>query len=251
VFMNLLINSSEAIKSTGEIILKTENSILSEEQTSLYSLPPGQYAQITVADTGTGMDQKTMARIFDPFFTTKGMNRGTGLGLAAVYGIIKGHNGIINVGSEPGRGTSFTIFLPASDKISLKCELPAESIRRGSETILIVDDESDVLKTVKRLLVYMGYTVFTAGNAQDAVTIFENKNDKIDLVILDMILPGITGETILIRLREINPEAKVLLSSGYSLNSNAEAIMKLGCNGFIQKPFDIKKLSAKIREIIG
>lgn len=250
VFMNLLINSSEAIYSSGEIILKTENAQLLEEDTHPHSLLPGKYVKITVADTGIGMDQKTMERIFDPFFTTKGMNRGTGLGLAAVYGIIKGHKGIIDVKSEPGRGTIFTICLPASEKVSLQCESPVESFQRGSDTILLVDDESDVLKTVKKLLGYMGYTVLTAGSAQEAIFIYEEEKDRIDLVILDMILPGVTGETIFNRLKEINPDVKVLLSSGYSLNSKAESIMKLGCNGFIQKPFDIKKLSVRIREIM-
>jgi signal transduction histidine kinase len=250
VFMNLYVNAWQAMPGGGNIYLETENVLLNDEQALSYSVKPGKYVKITVTDTGTGMDEKTRKRIFDPFFTTKEMGRGTGLGLATVYGIIKGHKGMINVYSEPGHGTTFTIYLPASEKEVVNEETTTGIIERGTETILLVDDEKMVLEASKELLEAIGYRVYAVGSGQEAIDLFAGKRNEIDLVILDMIMPGISGGETFDRLREINPGIKVLLSSGYSLNGEAQTIMDRGCKGFIQKPFLIEKLSQKLREML-
>ena len=250
MFMNLYMNAWQAMPGGGEITLETENVLLEEEQAFPYAITPGKYVKITVTDTGTGMDEKTRERIFDPFFTTKEMGRGTGLGLATVYWIIKGHNGMINVYSEPGHGTTFTIYLPASEKEAVKEKTATGTIARGTETILLVDDEQMVLEVSKNLLEYMGYRVYPAGSGQEAIAIYTEKRSEIDLVILDMIMPGLSGGETFDRLREIDPEIRVLLYSGYSIEGKVQQIMDRGCNGFIQKPFQLKNLSQKVREIL-
>jgi PAS domain S-box-containing protein len=251
VFMNLYVNAWQAMPGGGNIYLETENVFLNDKQALHSSVKPGKYVKITVTDTGTGMDEKTRQRIFDPFFTTKEMGRGTGLGLATVYGIIKGHKGMINVYSELGHGTTFTIYLPASEKEVVKKETATGTIDRGTETILLVDDEKIVLEANRGMLESMGYRVYAVESGQEAITLFKGKRNEIDLVILDMIMPEISGGETFDRLREINPGIKVLLSSGYSLNGEAQTIMDRGCKGFIQKPFRIEKLSQKVREMLN
>ena len=204
VFMNLYVNAWQAMPGGGEIYLETENVLLDDEQAFPYAVKPGKYVKITVTDTGTGMDEKTRERIFDPFFTTKEMGRGTGLGLATVYGIIKGHKGMINVYSEPGHGTTFTIYLPASEKEVVKEKTATGTIARGTETILLVDDEKMVLEVSRELLESLGYRVYAAGSGQEAIAVYMEKRNEIDLVILDMIMPGISGGETFDRLREIN-----------------------------------------------
>jgi len=157
---------------------------------------------------------------------------------------------MINVYSEPGHGTTFTIYLPASEKKVVKKETATGTIDRGTETILLVDDEKIVLEANREMLESMGYRVYAVGSGQEAIALFMGKRNEIDLVILDMIMPGISGGETFDRLREINPEIKVLLSSGYSLNGEAQTIMDRGCKGFIQKPFQIEKLSQKVREML-
>jgi len=250
VFLNLYINAWQAMPGGGEIYLEAQNVLLNDEQALSYSVKPGKYVKIMVTDTGTGMDEKTRERIFDPFFTTKEMGRGTGLGMATVYGIIKGHRGMIHVYSEPGQGTTFTIHLPASDKEVVTEKAATGKIVSGTETILVVDDEKMVLEVNRELLEFMGYRVYTVGSGQEAISVYMEKRNEIDLVILDMIMPGISGAETFDRLREINPGIKVLLSSGYSLTGKAQTIMDRGCNGFLQKPFTQEQLSSKVRELL-
>ena len=250
VFMNLYVNAWQAMPGGGEIYLETENVLLDDEQAFPYAVKPGKYVKITVTDTGTGMDEKTKERIFDPFFTTKGMGRGTGLGLATVYGIIKGHKGMIRVDSEPGHGTTFTIHLPASEKEVVKEKTATGTIARGTETILLVDDEKMVLEVSREILEFLGYRVYAAGSGQEAIAVYMEKKTKIDMVLLDMNMPGISGGETFDRLREINSGIKVLLSSGYSIEGEAQEILGRGCNGFIQKPFHLEKLSQKVREML-
>jgi PAS domain S-box-containing protein len=250
VFINLYLNAWQAMPGGGEIYLKTENVLLNDEQALSGSVKPGRYIKISVTDTGTGMDEKTKARIFDPFFTTKAKERGTGLGLSMVYGIIKGHKGMINVYSELDHGTTFTIYLPASDKEVVKEETVTGTIARGTETILLVDDEKMVLETNKEILEFLGYKVYAFGSGQEAIDLYLRKSKEIDLVILDMIMSGISGGKTFDRLREINPKVKVILSSGYSLSGEVQTIMERGCNGFLQKPFQLEEISQKVREIL-
>jgi PAS domain S-box-containing protein len=250
VFMNLYVNAWQAMPGGGEIHLETERIVLDEVMVIPYAVKPGRYVKISVTDTGIGMDEKTKAQIFDPFFTTKKMGRGTGLGLATVYGIINGHKGMINVHSEPGHGTTFTIYLPASDKEVVKENVVPDKIVEGTETILLTDDEKMVREVSAKMLEFMGYRVYAAGSGQEAIAIYMEKRDEIDLVILDMIMPGMSGGETFNRLREINSEINVLLSSGYSINGQAQEILDHGCKGFLQKPFHLEKLSRKLREML-
>ncbi len=250
VFMNLYVNAWQAMPGGGEIYLETDNTILTGEQALSNAVKAGRYIKISMTDTGTGMDAKTRERIFDPFFTTKEMGRGTGLGLATVYGIIKGHGGMINVYSKLGHGTTFNIYLPASEKEVVKEKTTTGTIARGTETILLVDDEKIVLEVSRELLESMGYLVYAAGSGQEAIAVYMEKRNEIDLVILDMVMPGISGGETFDRLREINPKIKVLLSSGYSITGQAQEILDRGCNGFLQKPFHMEKLSHKVREML-
>lgn len=250
VFMNLYVNAWQAMPGGGQIWLETANCILDEAQAIPHAIKPGTYVKIMVTDTGIGMDEKTRGRIFEPFFTTKAMGRGTGLGLAMVYGIISGHGGMINVHSEPGQGTTFTIYLPASEKKVVRKGTAAGTMARGTETILLVDDEPVNVTVSKAMLESIGYRVFAAGSGQEAIAVYWEKKNEIDLVVLDMIMPGISGGETFDRLREINSEIKVLLSSGYSLNEEVQAIMNRGCNGFLQKPFQLEIFSRKLREML-
>jgi two-component system cell cycle sensor histidine kinase/response regulator CckA len=250
VLLNLYVNAWQAMPAGGNLYLETKNIRVSEEETNRYSLPEGRYVKICVTDTGIGIDEATRLRIFEPFFTTKEMGRGTGLGLATVYGIIKGHGGVINVYSEKGHGTTFRIYLPVSDKEIVKEKKSQAVIVKGHETILLVDDEDAVITVTQELLKVLGYKVIIAKSGVDAVKIFRKNHKKIDVVILDMIMPEMSGGETFDYLKAIDPEVTVILSSGYSINGQASDIMKRGCKSFIQKPFTIVDISAKIREAL-
>ncbi|HDP94712.1 MAG TPA: PAS domain S-box protein [Candidatus Aminicenantes bacterium] len=250
VLMNLYLNAWHAMPDGGELFLKTENAWVSDEQASKYGITSGRYVKVTVADSGVGMDARTKERIFDPFFTTREMGRGAGLGLAMVYGIIRGHKGGIEVFSEPGQGAVFLILIPASEKKVAAENRETRAAEEGNETILIVDDESVVLDVSRSMAESLGYKVYAFLDVRDALAFYENQKEEIDLVILDMIMPGMSGEEAFNRLRKVNPEVKVLLSSGYSINGKAREILKCGCNGFIQKPFKLKQFAQSIREVL-
>ncbi len=250
VLLNLYVNAWQAMPGGGELYLGTENVVLDENFIRAYPVKLGNYVNISVTDTGLGMDEATQQRIFDPFFTTKEMGRGTGLGLASVYGIIKNHNGIIDVSSEKGEGATFNIYLPASEKEIIGEKDSTKKILKGSEIILLVDDEDMIIDINKELLEELGYKVITAMSGREALEIYERNQDQVDMVILDMIMPDMGGGETYDGLKQIDPEIIVLLSSGYSINGLANEILDRGCNGFIQKPFGVKELSHKIREIL-
>ncbi|HHO75520.1 MAG TPA: PAS domain S-box protein [Deltaproteobacteria bacterium] len=250
VMLNLYVNAWQAMEPGGEIFLETNNVVLHEEFVEPYHVKPGRYVHICVTDTGSGMDEETAKRVFEPFFTTKELRRGTGLGLASAYGIIVNHNGIIDVSSRKGKGSTFNIYLPASQKAVSEENPITPRFVEGSGTVLIVDDEDMILDIGKEIIERMGYTVITAKGGKAALKTYRENHSSIDLVILDMIMPDLTGGETYDALKEIDPGVKVLLSSGYSLESMAKDILKRGCDGFIQKPFDLKALSVKIHEII-
>jgi PAS domain S-box-containing protein len=250
VLLNLYVNAWQAMPSGGSLFLETKNVVLDENYVRPFNVKPGSYVKTSVTDTGVGMDEKTRKRIFEPFFTTKEMGRGTGLGLATVYGIITGHGGFINVYSQKGHGATFTIYLPASEKKVEKEKKSSAQLLKGKETILLVDDEEVVVNVSRMLLEALGYKVFMARSGQEALEAYKARKEEIDLVIMDMIMPGMGGENAIDILKTMNPELKVILSSGYSLNGQATRIMERGCQGFIQKPFSARELSQKIREVL-
>ncbi|MBI9084859.1 MAG: PAS domain S-box protein [Desulfobacterales bacterium] len=250
VLLNLFVNAWQAMPSGGDLYIRTTNEFLNEDDVRPHGAAPGRYVKATVTDTGTGMDKAIQERIFDPFFTTKEMGRGTGLGLASAYGIVKNHDGFIGVDSEPGKGTTFTIFLPASDKQPTAKVREKDELLGGNETILFVDDEEMVIDVGKQLLENLGYTVKTAFSGLEALARMDETGSVVDLVILDMIMPDMGGGETFDRIKSASPGTRVLLSSGYSIDGEASEILARGCDGFIQKPFNLKKLSQKIRRIL-
>ena len=253
--LNLYVNAWQAMPEGGDLYLKTENVILDADFENIqpYKVETGKYIKITVVDTGSGFDDETKKRIFEPFFTTKEMGRGTGLGLASVYGIIKSHGGYINVHSQKDQGTTFAVYLPASAKEvqQEKAEPVIKTVAKGTGTILLIDDEEMIIKVGRELLQELGYKVIAARSGEEAIRLYLKNADKIDLVVMDMIMPGMGGGETFDNLKTINPDIKVLLSSGYSINGQASKILERGCDGFIQKPFNLNQLSEKIQRIIS
>ena len=251
VLLNMYVNAWQAMPPDGgELYLETKIVTLDAAYCKPHQAKPGHYVKVTITDTGSGMDNATRLQIFDPFFTTKEKGRGTGLGLASAYGIIKNHGGMITVYSEIGHGTTFNIYLPASDK-KVHQEVRVEGgLIKGSATILLVDDEEMIMEVGQIMLEKLGYRVVAARGGQEAVKVITDMGAEIDLVILDMIMPGMDGGKTFDRIREVQPGVPVLLSSGYAMNGQAFEIMQRGCNGFIQKPYNISELSSKVHNAI-
>jgi len=250
VFLNLFVNAWQAMPGGGSLYLETQNIILDDFYLKPYNMEPGPYVKISVTDTGSGMDESTVQRIFDPFFTTKEMGRGTGLGLASAYGIIKGHGGVINVYSEKGHGSTFNIYLPASKKKLVEKEADVPDIVRGNGTVLVVDDEQFLREGIGAMVERLGYSVVLARSGQDAVDVYRSSAHQLDLVIMDMIMPGMGGGEAFDALKAINPEVRVILSSGYSMDGRVTDILDRGARAFLQKPFRLNDLSRKIREVL-
>jgi len=252
VLLNLFLNAADAMEGGGDLFLKTDN-VTHEEMTGEphHDVKPGNYVLLTVRDTGVGMDRETRERIFEPFFTTKGLGHGTGLGMASTYGIIKAHGGYIHLFSEKGQGTTFKIYVPATEQeVKVKKEVPDELLK-GEGTVLLVDDEEIILDSGKQMLKHLGYDVLLAQNGQEALELYKKNQGRIDVVLLDMVMPIMGGGETFDRIKEMHSDVKVLLSSGYSLEGEAREIMERGCDAFIQKPFSLKMLSRKIGEILG
>jgi two-component system cell cycle sensor histidine kinase/response regulator CckA len=250
MLMNLLVNASDAMPGHGEIALVTRNTGGEEADPASGPSETDRYVFLSVSDSGVGMDSPTLERIFDPFFTTKDRGRGTGLGLAAVYGIVHGHGGRIYVDSAPGMGTTFRIYLPASKRATAPKAGPATAPSRGSETLLLVDDEEKVLEVSRKLLEALGYDVLAAGDGTTALELYRINRGRINLVILDLVMPGMGGTEVYEKLREIDPAVRVLVSSGYSMDGEARKVLDRGGRGFIQKPFSLRELSGTIRRIL-
>jgi PAS domain S-box-containing protein len=251
VLLNIYVNAWQAMPGGGDLYLETANVFLDQESARPYGVKAGRYVRVAVTDTGVGMDEQTRDRIFEPFFTTKEMGRGTGLGLASVYGIIKGHNGMIDVYSEKGHGATFTVYLPASDKELVSKEQVATDIVRGEGTILLVDDEEVIIDVGSEILEVLGYKVSVARSGREAIEIYRERQGKIDMVILDMIMPEMDGGETFNVLKSIDPGVKVILSSGYSADARSTKMMEQGCYGFIQKPYSVNTLSQKVREVLN
>ena len=250
VLLNIYVNAWQAMPDGGDLYLETANVYLDQDSARTYGVNPGRYVRVAVTDTGIGMDEQTRKRIFEPFFTTKEMGRGTGLGLASVYGIIKGHNGIIDVHSEKGHGATFTIYLPASEKELVKEEKGFTDIARGEGTILLVDDEDVIIDVGSEILEVLGYKVSVARSGREAIEIYKEQQNEIDMVILDMIMPEMDGGETFNALKSIDPGVKVILSSGYSQDARSTRMMEQGCYGFIQKPYSVNTLSQKVKEVL-
>jgi PAS domain S-box-containing protein len=252
VLLGMFVNAWQAMPDGGELRLSTSNATIDpHDPQKPHDAAAGRYASITIADTGTGMAAEVQARIFEPFFTTKAGSQATGLGLSAAFGIIKNHRGFITVQSQPGRGSIFRIYLPAADP-ETRTALPTDGrpAQKLAYTVLLVEDEEIVADIGRQMLERLGHRVLLARSGIEALALYATHQSEVDLVILDMIMPGMGGGTVFDRLRAINPEAPVLLSSGYSLNGQALDIMRRGCRGFIQKPFNLNQLQQKIHEIL-
>jgi len=251
VLLNLFLNASEAMPEGGTLSLRTRNAMLDKGFTDAHRVPAGRFVHISIADTGVGMNDETLRRIFEPFFTTKGMGRGTGLGLASAYGIIKNHHGIIKVSSKLGAGTTFDIYLPASERaLTTEPASSPELVLKGKETVLLVDDEPKVLDICERFLKTLGYSVLTATNGFQALETYEKNKAIIDAVVIDMIMPGMNGRELFDKLRTIQPSLKALVSTGYSVEGEVSDLMTRGCKGYVQKPFSIRVLANEIRRIL-
>jgi two-component system cell cycle sensor histidine kinase/response regulator CckA len=252
ILINLVTNARDAIANTGTITIETANVVLDEEQChQLPGVAPGDYVVLTVSDTGVGMDKATIERIFDPFFTTKAEGKGTGLGLATVYGIAKQSGGFVDVYSEPGQGTTFRIYLPRffgdAEQPVQKKELGSV---RGSETVLIVEDEPLLLEIVQEGLQELGYGVLAAGSPGDAILLCEKHVGEIRLLVTDVIMPTMNGKELQQRLERTKPGLRTIFMSGYTADVVTHRGIVEAEIFFVQKPFTIRALAGKIREAL-
>ena len=254
VIMNLAINAKDAMAAGGNLTIETRNVRLDRRHSRRYpGVEPGRYCLLVVTDTGHGMDQETLEHVFEPFFTTKGVGRGTGLGLATVYGIVKGHGGHVTCTSEPGAGTRFEIYLPVADEEEeavpdvRDTEVP---VGWGSETILVVDDEASVAWLAIEILKKSGYTVLAAPDGETALQIYENEGERIALVILDLIMPGMGGSRCLEELVRMNPEVRVIVASGLVADGYRQEVLDAGARDFLQKPYEMNELVRRVRNVL-
>ncbi len=255
MLMNLCINSRDAMPNGGRILIETHNTCFSAEDCFRgIGIQPGSFAELRVTDTGTGMDAATRERIFEPFFTTKGTGRGTGLGLATVYGIVKQHNGFIDVQSEPGKGSTFRIFLPVSEPFAeeklrplLFDDLP---VRGGNETILLADDHDGIREMAQSALEAIGYRVLIAHNGEDAIQVFAAHRDSISLVLLDVIMPRRNGPECFAAIKALNPEISVVFATGYSNEIATLADLVERGVAILRKPYSPSALCRRIREVL-
>ena len=252
VLSNVLSNASEAMEGEGSIRVVCRNKMITDKTVIDFpELKPGNYACLSITDDGKGMDEETRTRIFEPFFTTK--FEGRGLGMAAAFGIVKNHNGWISVDSELGKGTIVKIYLPAVEAPVKKDAKPKPKTEwiKGEGTILVIDDEEPVINVSRAMLERLGYRVLEAKTGQEAINVVKNYDGKIDLAMLDILLPGIGGESIYPLLMKARPNLKVIVFTGYSIKGPAQKILDAGAEDFIQKPFSMSELSEKLKKILG
>jgi len=252
VVMNLCLNARDAMPEGGRLVVETGDVYLKEEDVRRNPyMKTGRYALLTVSDTGIGMDEKTCERVFEPFFTTKGPDKGTGLGLAMVYGIVEQHGGFILVDSEPGKGTAFKVYFPAVEARpdALPANRRKESLRGGTETILLAEDEEAIRSFTEQALKEFGYNVLVARNGEEAIEIFL-RNKEIDLAVLDVVMPRKGGKEAFEEMHTRNPRLKVIFMSGYSADAIHDSFVLNAGTPFIQKPFGPTILARKVREVL-
>jgi CheY-like chemotaxis protein/two-component sensor histidine kinase len=253
ILLNLAVNARDAMPSGGKLTIETTNVTLKETGSQNHmGLTPGHYVMISITDTGLGMTQEVKERIFEPFFTTKEIGKGTGLGLSMVYGIVKQSGGHIGVDSEPGKGTTFRIYLPRVDEPVVEVdEKEIGGPPLGNETILVVEDEEEVRKLVTRSLKKQGYKVLEASQGKEVFSLCEEQGGPIHLMVTDVVMPEMTGVELAKHIKQVYPEMKVLYMSGYNSDRVAIDCESLGKGiEFIQKPFTVYKLARKIREVL-
>jgi two-component system cell cycle sensor histidine kinase/response regulator CckA len=250
--LNLLLNAADAMPDGGDVTIETSLLPMEQVKENIALTDKREYVLLKVSDCGIGIPEKIIDRIFEPFFTTKGLDRGTGLGLSTAYGIAKNHKGIITVESVLNKGSSFSVYLPAaSEDSNEQVETIAHETVAGKGTVFLVDDDLMVMEATSELLELMGYRVLEAYDGPEALDLFREHWQQIDLVILDLILPALSGKDLFYKMKAVHPEVKVLLSSGFSMVGQAEELLDVGCRGFIQKPYHHHQLSAKIMEILS
>ncbi|MFO7727523.1 MAG: PAS domain S-box protein [Desulfonatronovibrio sp.] len=254
VLLNLGTNAADAMPDGGRLIIETANKTLDEDFVRTHSVAePGEYVLMTVSDTGHGMDKKTKARIFDPFFTTKEIEKGTGLGLASVYGIVKAHGGYILCYSEPGQGTAFKIYWPVAGQGEIgpdEKQTEQAVSQYGTETILVVDDDTQIRDLTTEVLEDSGYQVLNAESGEKALAIFKKRPNEIDLVIMDLNMPGMGGRECTRQMLSVDPSVKVLVASGYSAVGHSKETSESGAKGFLSKPYHKKELLVRIRKLL-
>ncbi len=252
ILANLVVNARDAISGTGRITIETLNMVF--DQIACTEHPeyvPGDYVMLAVSDNGSGMDKETLSRIFEPFYTTKGIGKGTGLGLATVYGIVKQNNGFINVYSEPGQGTTFKIYFPrTTEDLDLEEESRNKVVTGGSETILLVEDEEALLMLGKAFLEQLGYNVLAADDPETACRIARENAGKVDLLITDVVMPSMNGKQLFEKIKTICPAIRSIYMSGYTANVIAHRGVLEKDVVFIQKPFTLHEIADKIREAL-
>jgi PAS domain S-box-containing protein len=252
VLINLAVNARDAMPAGGKLVIEAKNVSLDEEYSkSNPGVRPGDYVRLTVSDTGHGMDAETLEHIFEPFFTTKDPDKGTGLGLSMVFGIIRNHDGHITCYSKPGEGTTFEVYWPTRESIE-ECseEEMVDTPRAGTETILLVDDEEPILALGEQTLSKLGYQVITATDGESALEIYRQQKEQIDLIILDLMMPGMGGMRCLEKILVLDPHAKVVISTGYSFASSPEQNIERSPRGYLNKPFDIRDMIKVVREVL-
>ena len=254
VLLNLGKNAADAMPGGGRLHIQTRNTVLDQNYVKTHQgAKPGEYVLMTVTDTGCGIDKETLEQIFNPFFTTKEVGKGTGLGLASVYGIVKAHEGYIMCYSEPGQGTAFKIYLPAAQQENAdhaEKEEQESVSQEGTETILVVDDDDEIRELTTEILEDSGYQVLGTASGEQALELFKDQAAKVDLVLMDLNMPGMGGGQCTRKMIEINPQAKVLVTSGYPASGHGREASELGAKDFISKPFQTKELLTRIREVL-
>jgi CheY-like chemotaxis protein len=252
VVLNLAVNARDAMPHGGQLVIEADRVTLAEaEATETSSVPPGRYARLRLTDTGCGIRSDVRQRIFEPFFTTKPVGQGTGLGLAMVYGIVRQHDGFIDVASVPGDGTRFTIYLPAVDvEVPVPMQAPSSDLAGGRETILVAEDEPALRSLTERLLTGLGYTVLVAEHGAQALEIFGKRRDEIDLLLLDIVMPGKGGNDVYARVRASGSEVPVVFMTGYSADVAPHALGGEPACRILYKPYDLDELASVVRTVL-